>query len=68
MLMQNLTRAHKRHNLRVYDIKGSQFNRSALEEHKVDSKDVLKLLEITLKDKDFMEIEGKVEIAQSVAA
>jgi len=30
ILMRNLTMSPKKYNLRVYDIKGSEFNRSAL--------------------------------------
>lgn len=33
--MKNLTMTHKSSNIRVYDIKGSRFNRSTLKEKRI---------------------------------
>lgn len=51
--MKNITMTLKTYNLRVYDIKGSIFNRSTLREKKISVTDDKKLRRYTLKDKDF---------------
>lgn len=67
VIMKNLSMSHKSTNLRVYDIKGSQFNRSALKELKIKEGDEEKLRKNTLKDKDFAVLEKTVRIEQSKA-
>lgn len=54
--MKNLTLNHKSQNLRVYDIKGSEFHRSTLKERKISPNDEEMLKQYTLKDKDFLAI------------
>lgn len=44
----------KSSNLRVYDLKGSAFNRSTLKEKRIKLIDEDKLRKFTLKDKDFL--------------
>lgn len=53
---------HKSVNLRVYDIKGSEFNRSTLKEKRIKPDEEHKLKKYTLKDKDFLILEEKVHI------
>lgn len=65
--MQNITRVSKNMNERVFDIKGSEFNRSAMEENGIKSSDFDKLSELTLKDKDFLHTEGKIHISEEKA-
>lgn len=56
ILMKNLTRSSKAANIRVYDIKGSEFNRSTLTERRIKHSDEQALRKYTLKDKDFLAI------------
>jgi hypothetical protein len=65
--MKNLTLSEKSLNLRVYDIKGSEFNRSTLKERKIKTENEDMLRKYTLKDKDFLAIEGHIEIDQEDA-
>lgn len=52
MMMYNITMLPRELNLRVYDIKGSEFNRSTIQENHIKNKEE-KLRRFTLKDKDF---------------
>lgn len=62
IIMKNVTMSHKSQNKRVYDIKGSEFNRSALKEKRIKKEEEEKLRRFTLKDKDFGVLEKKVKI------
>lgn len=59
ILMKNVSPVQKKYQIRIYDIKGSEFNRSTLEERDIHDSSLSKY---TLKDIDFKNLEGRVTI------
>jgi 1-phosphatidylinositol-4-phosphate 5-kinase len=60
ILMMNVSPVDRKFHHRVYDIKGSEFNRSTVQEKKI--KDQRQLSKVTLKDMDFKEFEGRITL------
>ncbi len=60
--MHNITMLPRDLNIRVYDIKGSEFNRSTMQENRRINNKEEKLRKFTLKDKDFLILETKIKI------
>ena len=60
IIMKNISPIDSKYYERVFDIKGSEFNRETLMEKKIS--DPEKIRKITLKDIDFHKLEGKVSI------
>lgn len=56
--MRNVSPYDRKHQERVYDIKGSEFNRSTIDEKKIEN--VEKLRNHTLKDEDFKKLERRI--------
>ena len=62
IVMRNISPYDRSTHERIYDIKGSEFNRSTVEEQKISNPE--KLRHITLKDLDFKKLEGKVWVEE----
>lgn len=62
IIMRNIAPYNRDNILRIYDIKGSEYNRYALKEKKIKINDEIKLRKTTLKDLDFIAIEQKIQI------
>ena len=60
--MRNVSPYDRSTHERIYDIKGSEFNRSTMKEKKIKNEE--KLRHLTLKDLDFKKLEGKVWIGE----
>lgn len=61
ILQKNLAFCGKMHIERVFDLKGSKFNRETLAEQKVRD-----LSAVTLKDIDFIKTEGKIHVSHFI--
>lgn len=64
--MKNISPYERRYQERVYDIKGSEFNRSTMQEERIENQEKLKYH--TLKDEDFKKLERKIYILPEYSA